>query len=251
MHHAAVAAHHSRCEICDEVGTMSLKSISRSIADNVRAIRLSIDDAARAGGREPGSVRLVAVSKTRPAALVREAAAAGCTDFGESYLQEALPKIDALADLGVTWHFIGAIQSNKTRAVAEHFHWVHTVSREKVARRLSGHCPAGKVLNITLQVNVDRDPGKAGVDPDDVLALLHQVTELDNLRVRGLMTILQRESSPAAGYRRLAELFDALRPHACASWDTLSMGMSGDFESAVAAGATHVRVGTAIFGERD
>lgn len=230
---------------------MSLQSVSQSIVDNVRRVRAELDAAARAAGREPGSVRLIAVAKTQPVDRIREAAAAGCTDIGESYLQEALPKIRALADLDLTWHFIGAIQSNKTRPIAEHFHWVHTVARPKIAERLAAHCPAGKVLNVTLQVNVDRDPAKAGVEPEAAAALLDDVQRRPNLRVRGLMTILRQDTPPLDGYRRLAGLFETLRPRARGDWDTLSMGMSGDFAEAVAAGATHVRIGTAIFGPRN
>lgn len=229
---------------------MSLQSISGNIADNLRHVRGRIDEAARACGRDPAEIRLVAVSKTKPAAMIREAATAGCRDFGENYLQEAQAKIAELADLDATWHFIGAIQSNKTRSIAEHFHWAHTVDREKIARRLSDQCPPGKVLNVTIQVNVDDDPAKAGVDPEDTRALLAAVAGLPNLSVRGLMTILRQDSDPATGYGRLKDLFESLRPSARGDWDTLSMGMSGDFPQAIAAGATHVRVGSAIFGAR-
>ncbi len=233
---------------------MSLQSISSAttaIAANLATAREAIADAARACGRDPADVHLVAVSKTKPAGLVRAAAAAGCRDFGENYLQDALPKIEALADLDVRWHFIGAIQSNKTRQIARHFHWVHTVARPKIAERLSAQCPPGRTLDVTLQVNVDEDPAKAGVDPADAAALLRAVRALPNLRVRGLMTILQQGSEPLAGYRRLAAIFEALRAKAPDPWDTLSMGMSGDFAQAIRAGATHVRIGTAIFGARE
>lgn len=232
---------------------MSLQSVSgttTNIAANVEAVRRHIEAAARACGRDPGSVRLLAVSKTQPAEAVRQAAAAGCSDFGENYLQEALDKIQALSDLPLTWHFIGAVQSNKTRAIAEHFHWVHTVAREKIARRLSEQCPGGRLLNVTIQVNIDDDPAKAGVAPRDAGALLDAIRGLPHLRLRGLMTILQRDSEPLAGYRRLAELFSELAADAGPHWDTLSMGMSGDYREAIAAGATHVRIGTAIFGPR-
>lgn len=229
---------------------MSLQSVSRNIADNVRAVRHRIADAAAACGREPDSVHLVAVSKTHPAPAIREAAAAGCAAFGENYLQEALSKIHALDDVPALWHFIGDIQSNKTRAIAEHFHWVHTVSRARTAERLSRQCPPGKTLNVTVQVNIDRDPAKTGVDPEATEALLQSIGGLDNLRVRGLMTVLRRGSPSLDSYRRLALLFDELQGRAPRPWDTLSMGMSGDFREAITAGATHVRVGTAIFGPR-
>ncbi|MEQ8858311.1 MAG: YggS family pyridoxal phosphate-dependent enzyme [Pseudomonadales bacterium] len=238
---------------------MSLQSITSddspqraaAIAANVAGARAAIASAAEACGRNPADITLVAVSKTKPAALVRAAAAAGCGDFGENYLQDAVAKIESLADVPATWHFIGAIQSNKTRQIAEHFHWVHTVARQKIAERLSAQCPPDRILNVTLQVNVDEDPAKAGVDPAQASRLLAAVRDLPNLRVRGLMTILQRDSAPLASYRRLADLFESLRPGAPQPWDTLSMGMSGDFAEAIAAGATHVRIGTAIFGARD
>lgn len=229
---------------------MSLQSISPDIAGNVRQVRQAIDLAARRSGRNPADVHLLAVSKTHPEDLVRQAAAAGCTDFAENYLQEALTKMAALADLSLTWHYIGAVQSNKTRDIAGHFHWVHTVSRHRIAERLSAQCPPGKALNVTLQVNIDADPGKGGVEPAAAAELLAAAAGLPNLRLRGLMTMLHRDSEPRASYQRLAELFAHLRPAAPACWDTVSMGMTGDFPDAIAAGATHVRIGTAIFGPR-
>ncbi len=229
---------------------MSLQSIAQRISHRLQEVENQIADAARACGRDPADVHLVAVSKTRTAEEIRHAAAAGCRDFGENYLQEAVDKIRALEDVDVAWHFIGAIQSNKTRLIAEHFHWVHTVSRPRIAERLSAQCPPDKILDVTLQVNIDEDPAKAGVDPEDAPRLLAQVAGLPRLRVRGLMTILRRDTAPLAGYRRLAALFAELAPQAPDPWDTLSMGMSGDFREAIAAGATHVRVGTAVFGPR-
>jgi PLP dependent protein len=229
---------------------MSLQSISLTVADNVRRARLSIAESARSAGRAPADVHLVAVSKTRSAEFVRAAHAAGCTEFGENYLQEALPKIRELADLDLTWHFIGDIQSNKTGAIAQHFAWVHSVSRARIAERLSAQCPPGKRLDVTLQVNIDDDPNKAGVAPEETGALLAAVRGLTNLRVRGLMTVLREDSEPLDGYRRLAKLFDDLAGTAASPWDTLSMGMSADFPVAIAAGATHVRLGTTLFGPR-
>ncbi|MFW6094339.1 MAG: YggS family pyridoxal phosphate-dependent enzyme [Pseudomonadota bacterium] len=228
-----------------------MQSIAEHLAERAGETRREITAAARACGRDPADVRLVAVSKTRPAEQIRQLAAAGIQDFGENYLQEALDKIAALADLDLRWHFIGAIQSNKTRPIAEHFHWVHTVSRVRIAERLSAHCPPGKTLNVTLQVNIDGDPAKSGADPAAVEELLAAAADLPGLRVRGLMTILRMESEPFAAYRRLAALFDALAARAPEPWDTLSMGMSGDFREAIAAGATHVRLGTALFGPRN
>lgn len=233
---------------------MSLQSISPNIAANVHSVRRRIAAAARSHQRDPDEVVLVAVSKQQPAAAVRAAAAAGCADFGENYLQEALDKIAALADLALTWHFIGPVQSNKTRHIAEHFDWVHTLSRTKIAERLSAQCPRGRTLNVTVQVNVDQDPDKSGVGADAAAELVRAIAGLPNLRLRGLMTILRHPGDHADaaldGYRRLAALFDELACIAPPPWDTLSMGMSGDFPQAIAAGATHVRVGSALFGPR-
>ena len=228
---------------------MQLQSISKNIA----ATRASVVAAARAAGRDPADVHVLAVSKKKPAADIAAAYAEGLTDFGENYLQEAIGKIHALAHLPLTWHFIGAIQSNKTRRIAENFQWVHTVDRARIARRLSEQCPAGRTLDACLQVNIDADPAKAGVLPGAAAALLDEVASLPNLRVRGLMTILESSGDPLASYRRLTALFADLAEPADGRrgpWDTLSMGMSRDYVAAIAAGATHVRIGTDIFGAR-
>lgn len=190
------------------------------------------------------------MSKRKPSSDIKAAYAAGLTNFGENYLQEALPKIAELADLPITWHFIGAIQSNKTRAIAENFHWVHTIDRVKVARRLADQCPPGKVLQACIQVNIDADPAKAGAAPKAVGNLLAELGALTNLRLRGLMAILDLNSDPLQSYRRVQELFVAVGREQGSHWDTLSMGMSRDFEAAIEAGATFVRVGTEIFGAR-
>ena len=223
-----------------------MKLAAASVAEVKAAIR-----AAEAGAaRRLGAVRLLAVSKTRTAAEVDALRRAGIADFGENYLQEALPKIRELADQGIVWHFIGAIQSNKTRDIARHFHWVHTVDRVRVADRLNA--AAHRAIDVCLQVNVDREPQKAGVAPEEARELLERVEELGNLRARGLMAIPKEGDGEAAraSFRRLRLLFDDLAPIAGPSWDTLSMGMSGDFEVAVAEGSTLVRIGTALFGPR-
>ena len=204
-------------------------------------------------GREPGSVKLLAVSKTKPPEMVRAAYEAGQTAFGENHLQDAESKLDALADLPIEWHFIGAVQSNKTRRIAERFAWVHGVDREKIARRLSEQRPAESApLELCIQVNVSGEESKAGVAPEQAAALADAVADLPRVRLRGLMAI----PAPAADldgqrapFRRLRELLERLneRGHAL---DTLSMGMSGDVEAAIAEGATIVRIGTAIFGAR-
>ena len=225
-----------------------------SIPENLTRVRTAITEAAKAAGRDPHAITLIAVSKTKPAADVLAALAAGQLHFGENYVQEAVAKI-AEVDAGVegrrpVWHYIGAIQSNKTKDIARAFDWVHTISREKIARRLNEQRPAGTKLSVCLQVNVDADPNKAGVAPADAAALLAGCRELERLDVRGLMTILDPETEPRDGYHRLRELFESLKPQAPGCWDTLSMGMSGDYPAAIAAGATLVRVGTAIFGAR-
>ncbi|MGM0571703.1 YggS family pyridoxal phosphate-dependent enzyme [Marinobacter sp.] len=229
-----------------------------SIADNIRSVTRRIQKATEAAGRAAGSVRLLAVSKTRPAEDLRLAAAAGQQAFGENYLQEALDKIEALHDLPeLEWHFIGPIQSNKTRAIAENFQWVHSVDRLKIARRLSEQRPGDKPpLNICLQVNIDQEESKSGCHPDDLAGLAVAMSGLPNLNLRGLMAIPdpdQPQDSLRESFQRLAKALDSLRgnPDVGGSLDTLSMGMSGDLELAIAEGATLVRVGTALFGPRD
>ena len=204
--------------------------------------------AEREAGRCAGSVRLVAVSKTRSAGDVRAAYAAGVTHFGENYVQEGVAKAEALADLGITWHFIGAIQSNKTRAIARHFAWVHSVDRLRIAHRLSAAAEAP--IDVCVQVNVDAEPGKAGVAPEAAGALALGIAALPRLRLRGLMAIPRPACDPRPAFARLRGLFAALAPDAGAHWDTLSMGMSDDYAAAIGEGATIVRIGTAIFGPR-
>ncbi|GHC33934.1 YggS family pyridoxal phosphate enzyme [Kushneria pakistanensis] len=200
---------------------------------------------------------MLAVSKTRPAAILREAFEAGQRLFGENYLQEALEKQQALKDLeDIEWHYIGALQSNKTRDVAEHFSWVHTVDREKIARRLSEARPASLgPLNVCLQVNISGERSKSGVTPEALPALAEQVLALPGLRLRGLMSIPAISDDPEQQripHAALRELFEQLvRRYPQAPLDTLSMGMSSDMEAAIDEGATLVRPGTAIFGSRD
>ena len=220
------------------------------ISTNVKNITQRLDVLCDQFGRQPAN--LIAVSKRQPASAIAMAHAAGVSDFGENYLQEAVPKIQALAHLPLCWHFIGPVQSNKTQLVADHFDWVHTVDRLKIGARLSRqrHPNRQHPLNLCIQVNIDGDQNKSGVAPQEALALLRELQALPNLVVRGLMTILDQTTEPAIGYTQLAKLFRDLTTHAGASWDTLSMGMSADYPAAIAAGATHVRVGTAIFGTR-
>ena len=224
-----------------------------TIAANLQAVENRIVAACAAAGRPVADVTLLAVSKTWPAAAVREAAAAGQGDFGESYVQEAVPKVAALRELCAEWHFIGPLQSNKTRAVAENFDWVHSVERLKIAERLSAQrSPELPPLNICLQVNVSGEESKSGCAPDEVLELARAVAQLPGLRLRGLMAIPEPTENSALARRRFASLRE-LRDRLMAAGlplDTLSMGMSHDLEAAILEGATMVRVGTAIFGER-
>ncbi len=226
-----------------------------SIASKLQQVLHRIDDACAQAARPVQSVTLLAVSKTFGADAVRQAHAAGQRAFGENYVQEALAKIDALADLRqhIEWHLIGPLQSNKTREVAAAFDWVHTVDRLKIAERLSAQRPAHLApLSVCVQVNVSGESSKSGVAPADVAALARAVAALPRLRLRGLMSIPEPAQGLAAQrepHRRLRELFDALSAQGLAL-DTLSMGMSADLEAAVLEGATLVRVGTAIFGAR-
>ena len=224
-----------------------------AVGDALQACKTRIQTACLQARRGDACVGLIAVSKTFPAAAIREAYAAGQTVFGESYLQEALPKLDALADLDLEWHFIGPLQSNKTRPVAERFAWVHSLEREKVARRLSEQRPAAlPALNVCIQVNVSGEASKQGVAPTAAVGLALAVTELARLRLRGFMTIpapCDNIDAQRAAYRILAELRDEANRHGL-QLDTLSMGMSADIEAAIFEGATLVRVGTAIFGAR-
>lgn len=225
------------------------------IAENLQTVRERIRRACAAAGRSPDSVRLLAVSKTFGPEAVRQAHAAGQSAFGENYIQEAVDKIVALRDLPLEWHCIGPIQSNKTRLVAEHFDWVHSVDRLKIAQRLSEQRPAHlPPLQLCLQVNTDGGPTKSGAKPEDVLELARAVAALPRLVLRGLMTIpdpVEGFEAEVALHRRATALFEQVRQQlALPRWDALSMGMTADLEAAIAAGSTMVRVGTAIFGRR-
>jgi pyridoxal phosphate enzyme (YggS family) len=242
---------------------------SKPLQAALTQIRLRIAESCQHAGREPDSVLLIAVSKTFPADAVVQAANAGQRHFGENYLQEAVDKISEVKQVALTlqdgsfdagslvWHFIGPLQSNKTRAVAEHFDWVHSIEREKVARRLSEQRPAQlPPLNVCIQVNVSGEQSKSGVTPEDVLSLAAVIAGLPRLRLRGLMCIpeatddvsLQRQRF--ARLRSLLQQLNQVRTASQPALDTLSMGMSADMEAAILEGATMVRIGTAIFGSR-
>lgn len=225
-----------------------------TITSALQAVNQRILAATARNGRAHDSVRLLAVSKTFPAEAVREAFAAGQKAFGENYVQEALAKITALGDLDVEWHFIGPLQSNKTRAVAENFSWVHSIDRAKIADRLSAARPAGlPPLQVCIEVNISGEASKGGIAPTEVAELAAHIQNLPRLKLRGLMAIPAPTDDIArqrTQFRHLRELLASLNSQNF-QLDTLSMGMSGDLESAIAEGATIVRVGSAIFGARN
>ncbi len=224
------------------------------VTDNFRKIQDLLAQSTAEAGRVAGDVRLLAVSKSKPAALIAEAAAAGQREFGENYVQEGIAKIEELGRDDLVWHFIGQLQANKTRPVAEHFDWVHTVDRLKIAQRLNRQRPHhAPDLNVCIQVNIDAEPDKAGVAPGELADLAKAVADLPRLKLRGLMCIPRPRDHFAAQrepFRRLAGLGAAL-VDAGIPIDTLSMGMTADFRAAIHEGATIVRIGTALFGPRE
>ncbi|MEZ5536571.1 MAG: YggS family pyridoxal phosphate-dependent enzyme [Thiolinea sp.] len=225
-----------------------------TIYENLQTIGERIRDAEQTYGREPGSVRLLAVSKRHPTTAITEAIAYGQTAFGENYAQEMAEKAAELGKTDIEWHFIGPVQSNKTRQIAEIAHWVHTVDRLKIARRLGEQKPvAAEPVNICLQVNISAEPSKSGVSPAELPELAEQVAQLPGIRLRGLMAIPAPEADSDRQRKTFAEL-RRLQEQLISSGlnlDTLSMGMTDDMEAAIAEGATIVRIGTAIFGARD
>jgi pyridoxal phosphate enzyme (YggS family) len=228
---------------------------TQEIEHRLQAVRSRIAAAESLAGRPPGSVTLVAVTKGHPVSALLVAAGHGQTRFGESYVQEALPKIGALTGHPFEWHFIGALQANKTKRVSGCFHWVHSLDSIKVARRMSAARPADmRPLEVCIQVNIDRDPAKVGVSTENLPELIEAVAVLPHLRLRGLMTmpVARRDfEQQRAPFRALREVRDRLRETTGMALDTLSMGISDDLEAAVVEGATVVRIGTAIFGARE
>ena len=230
------------------------RATPETIACNLASVRMRVAAAATAAGRDPAAVHLLAVSKTRSVPDLEAAIVASQKAFGENYLQEAVPKMAALRrHTELAWHFIGALQANKTRVVAEHFDWVHTVDRPKIAQRLNDQRPAQLApLNVCIEVNLSGETSKSGIPPSELTTLVEYSATLPRLRLRGLMTMPaietdpQKQRMPFRQLRKLMEMLNA-RGH---KLDTLSMGMSGDFEAAIAEGATLVRLGTVIFGPR-
>lgn len=225
-----------------------------SIAKQVLCMQQLIHDTACKYERNPENIRLIAISKGQPASAIKDAFSAGISDFGENYWQEAQEKLAALHDLPITWHFTGPIQSNKSREIAENFHWVHSLDREKIARLLSRHRPSHlPPLNVCIQINLDSEPGKAGISVDELPSFATMIKQLPGLELRGLMAIPQWHQQEELQYQSLMRLTTLLRQaNRNLNWhlDTLSMGMSDDMIPAIAAGSTFVRIGRAIFGER-
>lgn len=217
------------------------------------SIRQRVWRAEMAAGRQPGRTRIVAVSKTQSSEAIRRLYELGQRDFAESYLQEAIPKMDALKDLDITWHYIGRIQTNKTREIASRFDWIQSIDREKVGRRLSEQRPEGMPdLNVCIQINISHETGKAGIAPEDTQELAFALTEMEHLVVRGLMAIPEKGGHEAGASTSHSDLNRTYKDLLLAGLklDTLSMGMSDDLEVAIENGATMVRIGTALFGER-
>ena len=226
----------------------------KSIADKIRLVRQRIENARKKAGRSHQTITLLAISKTKPADAIRQARQAGLRHFGENYVQEACKKMAELEDLDLCWHFTGPIQTNKTKLIAENFSWVHTIDRLKVARRLAAQRPAEQTpLNVCIQLNINREMGKAGINVNELPALANGINDLPQLSLRGLMCIPDPKQSSQelrrtfAGMRGLLDQYSSQFP----TMDTLSMGMSRDLESAIAEGSTMVRVGTDIFGARE
>ena len=224
------------------------------LESNLSETKKAIDLSCKLVAKDPAAIRLIGVTKTQSADTIRQAYNAGITDIGENYLQEALTKMDALRDLDIGWHFIGSIQSNKTRLIAENFEWVHSVDSLKLATRLSDQCPQGKILNLLIQLNIDKDPNKRGVDVNEIEELVSIATDLPNIKIRGLMIILAEQTDPVVGYETASKIFERLKTLNSNKeniyWDTLSMGMSKDFEQAIQSGSNTIRLGTNLFGPR-
>ena len=224
------------------------------LESNLSKTKKAIELSCKLIAKDPSSIRLIGVTKTQSTDTIRQAYNAGITDIGENYVQEALTKMDRLRDLDIGWHFIGNIQSNKTRLIAENFAWVHSVDSLKLATRLSDQCPRGKTLNLLIQLNVDQDPNKRGIDVSETTELVSKATDLPNIKIRGLMIILSEQTNPLVGYKTAYKIFEKLKTLKSHQeniyWDTLSMGMSKDFEQAILSGSNTIRLGTNLFGPR-
>ena len=224
------------------------------LESNLSKTKKAIDLSCRLVEKDLSTIRLIGVTKTHSADTVRQAYNAGISNIGENYVQEALTKMERLRDLDIEWHFIGSIQSNKTRLIAENFAWVHSVDSLKLATRLSNHCPKGKILNLLIQMNIDNDPNKRGIDVSEIEELVFRAADLPKIKIRGLMIILSEQTDPVAGYKTAFQMFEKLKTLKSNQeniyWDTLSMGMSKDFEQAIQSGSNTIRLGTNLFETR-
>ena len=225
-----------------------------TLKNNLLKANLQIEKACAEARKKPEDITLIGVTKNQTAETIRQAYNAGILNIGENYLQEALPKIKLLEDLDITWHYIGAIQSNKTRQIAENFSWVHSVDSLKISERLSRQCPQSKTLNLLIQLNIDNDPQKRGVHAEELEAMISHMLQLPTILVRGLMIILSEDTEPSSAYTEAFNTFEALKSLKSNQeniyWDTLSMGMSKDFYQAILSGSNTIRIGTTLFGKR-
>ena len=225
------------------------------LKQNLSKTQLEIQKASEETEKTPDEIELVAVTKLQTTDTIRQIYNEGIRNIGENYLQEALPKIELLRDLDIVWHFIGSIQSNKTRQIANNFSWVHSVDSLKICQRLSRQCPESKTLNLLIQVNIDDDKKKGGIKEQELEHMISIALSLPKVRIRGLMVILSERTDPKAGYDKASEIFENLKLLKCNQeniyWDTLSMGMSKDFYQAILSGSSTVRLGTTLFGDRN
>ena len=229
---------------------MHLETLEKNLSETKKKIAKACDDA----GKNKDEIALIGVTKRQSIETIRQAYEAGIKNLAENYVQEALEKMDRLKQLDIIWHYIGAIQSNKTRQIAENFTWIHSVSSLKIARLLSKHCPANKKLNLLIQINVDSDPDKLGIPAVDAGSTISEIAHLPNILIRGMMVILSKSTNPKTGYEKASGIFKELSllqsPEKNIYWDTLSMGMSKDYYEAILSGGNAIRLGTTLFGER-
>ena len=226
-----------------------------TLKDNLLKINLDIEKACIEAQKRPEDVTLIGVTKSQTADIIRQAYREGIHNIGENYLQEALAKMKLLEDLDITWYYIGSIQSNKTRQIANNFSWIHSVDSIKIGERLSKQCPQSKTLNLLIQLNIDNDSQKRGIHVEELESMVTHMLQLPNIRIRGLMIILSETTQSISAYREASKIFETLKSLKSNQeniyWDTLSMGMSKDFYEAILSGANTIRIGTTLFGKRD
>jgi len=226
-----------------------------TLKDNFSKTKIDIERACIEAHKKSEDIRLIGVTKSQTADTIRQAYNEGIHNIGENYLQEALAKMKLLEDLDITWHYIGSIQSNKTRQIANTFSWIHSVDSIKISERLSRQCPQSKTLNLLIQLNIDNDPQKRGIHVEELESMVGHMLQLPNIRLRGLMIILSETTRSISAYREATKIFEKLKSLKSNQeniyWDTLSMGMSKDFYQAIVSGSNTIRIGTTLFGKRD